>query len=400
MARVFTCGFEENNTGSDMWQSLGTTQSIGTTNARSGTYAARCNGTSAAAFFQCEPWINALTSGTVFQRGYIRVVTNPTADAGVMGFRSNTDAKACQAGLSSATGKLFLQNNITSTSVNAASALSANTWYRLELKIVLSDTVGSAELKYFLGDSTTATETLNINSEDTLPVNIFRAWWGVTTTNNTHDLYFDDVCVNDATGAFQNDYPGPGKTAFVEPASDVAVQWSDETSGAATFANINNLPGANDDTSYNKEATTLNHVDQFGISTMPAEVTSDATMHVIQSFARCGSNQTTTCRMKLRIWDDAASTTDSTEFNVALNGWCGIGSNPTKVQPSTVDLTGKSKSAVQTFNLGYINTTDSTALERRVSEMWANIEWLETPASPSNLGDYAGEFKILRPTYW
>jgi hypothetical protein len=57
--------------------------------------------------------------------------------------------------------------------------------------------------------------------------------------------------------------------------------------------------------------------------------------------------------------------------------------------PAVVDLTGKTKAQTQNYNIGYINTTDTASLERRVSEMFANVEWLETPAPVGGLkGNY------------
>jgi len=98
--------------------------------------------------------------------------------------------------------------------------------------------------------------------------------------------------------------------------------------------------------------------------------------------------------MKWRAWDEAGSSTDSGEFDVSVNGFIGFGSNPKMTYNLPLDLTGKSKSNAQSYNIGYINTTDTASLARRVSEMWVNVEWLEATGSQPNRGLTGGMFEM------
>jgi hypothetical protein len=47
-----------------------------------------------------------------------------------------------------------------------------------------------------------------------------------------------------------------------------------------------------------------------------------------------------------------------------------------------LDLGTRTKANVQDFDIGYDNITDDATRDRRVSALWANVEWIEASVNP------------------
>jgi hypothetical protein len=368
--RILTLGAEVNDavgasTEMNMWNS-GT--SIVTTPVYSGTYAVRAQRpTPGSAQFR-RNLAAADTAGTYCTRFRLRRASTPSADSIVHQVLSSGSVAAWHATVSTA-NVLTLVNDNDSSSITGPT-LTVDTWYRVESCVLLGDGTGTLELKL------DGTSQGTLSSKDTLPTDVTYFYFGIYNAVTTADFYFDDIAINDETGSFQTSWPGDGKIAYVEPASDVANAWEDETSGASTYANINELPGTPDDaTSYNGEAVTLNSVDRFGISTLPAEIPANATMILMDLNARYGGTQTGAARARYKIWNEGGTLTDGPDFNCTVNGW----RIATSAEHQVYDLTGKTKANVEAFNVGYENHTDLATRDRRVTALWANVEWIEAP---------------------
>ena len=397
MARLFTSGAEENNVvnAGPVWTATSGTISAETSPVYSGTYSYRTQRTSGGTSILRWNLASSVTSGTYYIRARIRRAGTPSSTINIIEVRDSTGA----------TNGWYLELNtsnvLTLYSQDASSitgpTMALDTWYRIEIEAVISDTVGTLDFR--VNGSSQGT----LANEDTLPTNIQQFRFGCLSTVTAADLYWDDIAINDATGSFSNSWPGDFKTAMVVPASDASVTWEDETAGAATYANINSLPAAVDDVNYNVEAVNLSSVDRFGISTIPAEVPSSATMSLLHVMARIGSNQTSTASGNIRVWDEGGSSTDGDTFNCNLNGWKTATSSDAAARYGyPANVSAKTKANVQSYNIGYINTTDVATRERRISEMWVNLEWIESGETPpvAAFGDYAGQFRIIRPTLW
>jgi len=378
MARIFTSGAEENNTTNNgpVWTATSGTPSVVTSPVYSGTYAYRAlRSTSGTTIFQ-RNLTSAVTSGTYYVRFRFRIASLPASNCDIHQVRSGASADAWTV-ICSTGGEITLVN-VADAGTITGPTLSTDTWYRIETAVAISDTVGTLELKV------DGTSYGTISSKDTLPTNIQQFQFGVL-TSTTADFYIDDIAINDDSGSFQNDYPGNFKVALVVPGSDVTNDWEDETSGSSTFDNIDNIVAGVDDANYNEEAATLNSVDRFGITTIPAEVTSDATMSLFHVAARIGSNQTSAASGNLRVWDEGGSSSDGDTFSCNSNGWKAAN---TAGGNYPVSLSGKTKANVQDYDVGYINVTDTSTRPRRVSELWVNIEWIEAVGGASITGDY------------
>jgi len=399
MARIFTCGFEENDLLNTMWSgTFNTAPTIQTTTVHSGTYAlTKVTGTQGEVFRQLG---TALTSGNIYSRFYFRMAGLPTFTR-TMHVVTNTSAvDTYRLRVTATTGVMTLVNAVTSTTINGPT-LTTGVWYRIEVRHLISDTVGQIEVRVWSLSGTTETEMSGSpfgdgnftggdgTDADTLNTNVSRWTYGAVDGSWGADIFFDDIALQDDSGATFTTYPiGAGKIALIEPASNVSITWEDDDAvSAATFANINELPGAPVDTAYNLETVTLNSIDQFGVTGLPAEVPSDADMILVDLYARVGSDQPAAATARFKIWDETTTLTTGPNIDCGVNGWrigtvsAAGGTNEHQV----FSLGTRSKANVDAFNIGYENLTDLATRDRRVSTLWANVEWIEGGAAGASV---------------
>jgi len=374
MGRLFTCGFEENDLTATMWTAhTGTAGAIVTDQAHSGTYAFKPATGDANTVLQRNLSASVLSGDTWF-RFYFRTSTGTAANQYIFVVRENGTGTNRARIILLSTEKLRIQNVGTGTTADTTDALALDTWYRIEVRIRVHATAGQIELRYFLGDSTTAIETISTADgalSDFFDVQIGKP--GGDAGDRTNTLWFDDVAINSDGGTFQNSWPGPGSIALIEPASDTSITWEDDDlAAAATFANINELPGTPGDTAYNAEVVTLNSIDRFGVSGLPAGVPADADMVLLDAYARVGSTQTASTDGTLIVWDEGGTPTSGPTIEFGVSGWKILETNEHQVY----DLGSRTKANVDAFSLGYENTTDVATRVRRVSTLWANVEWI------------------------
>jgi hypothetical protein len=367
--RLFTCGIEENNltASSVMWTGQSGSPTISTTTVRSGTYAARLLGSASKPYLQRNLSAN-MTSGTLYTRFYYRFPTLPAVNVQIA---QSVDSGGANAGWTVTlltTGVLRLTNNVTATT-DDGSTLSVNTWYRLEVRQLLSNTVGELELRL------DGVSDASITGEDTLPTNILAVTFGngfVGGNNHSHDQFYDDMALNNDSGSFQTSWPGDGKIVYVEGAADDAVTWT--ALGAGTrFSEVDELPGSPDDaTSYNADSGTTNE-DRLGHGGLPAEVDTGDTMVLIDAYARVSAGAASQT-MRLLIWDEGGSQTTGPSIALGNGTWAML----TTAQHLVVTLSGKTKANADSYDLGYEGLTGAS--EKRISTLWANVEYQEAAA--------------------
>ena len=396
MARLFTCGFEENNAAETMWSTLGGASPIQSTTVRSGVYAAQF--TNGGTVNVRRNLSASVTSGTYYVRAYVRVTATPAGARGMFSSGQNANANGFQVRLSN-TRAVLIRNQVTPTEVTGP-VLALNTWYRIEVRHLISDTVGQVECRVFEVSGTTETEVAgspfgignftggNGTNEDTLPTNIQTFFFGdIQTGGGSYPGQMDDIAINNATGSFQTSWPGAGKIALAEPGGETAMGWEDETAGASLYTNVNDLPGTPDDANYNKEDDTDAQIDQMILATLPAEIPADADMILMDLYARVGSTQVAATTGRLKIWDEASVLTNGPNVDFAINGWRILSVGPTN-EHQVFDLGTRTKANVQDFDIGYENITNVATRARRVSALWANVEWIE--AAPGGGATWPG----------
>jgi hypothetical protein len=262
-------------------------------------------------------------------------------------------------------------------------ALAPSTTYRIDIRLLLSDTVGELEARvYSDGNPGTLLDTILVTGTDTLNTNLRRFRIGnLNGYNFGGTMYMDDIAWNDSSGTFQNTYPiGPGRVSLVNPGSNNTVTWTINGSCSTNYDCVDQLPKATavDDTTFN--STTTVQTDRFNLATLPSEIPSDATMILLVPYMRMGGTSSTgTNTARYAVWDDGGSKSSGTTAAFCdQNGWSQVTATPSNTLP--IDLSGKSKSAVASYNIGYEPV--SLAQSCKVSALYANIEWVEAPSTP------------------
>ncbi len=386
MARLLTCGFEENDTTwtTTMWTGEAGTDSYDNTAGlvHSGVYSYKFNPTSSTANVY-RGLAAYKTDGGLFARIYFKFTTRPNANCNIIAFQNSSSVMVLSVRFNSANNKLTVYNALSTTAVDSTEVIAADTWYRLEVRYLLSDTVGQFEARLYTGDNletTTAIDTWGIGNftggngtdEDTLNTNVSRIYIGAITTTSTCVGYIDDVALNDETGTFQTSWCGPGKICLLTPSGDTAVAWTKAgTPEATNWQGVDDVPGVpNDATDYNTDAQATNE-DKLAITNMPAEVASGDTIVLLDVYGRVGSDSTSgTPALKFELWDEAAAKTAGPVVSCDVAGWriCAT------TEHYVYDATGKTKANIDSFSAGYIGNS-ADAKNKYISALWVNVEW-------------------------
>lgn len=203
------------------------------------------------AWFEAQPLgaATALTSGrTYYTRVYMRFAAFPSTSAQVLGFSDTNDfvkvvvtsAGALQLFRSSGDGGGDVQVG------SDSSALSLDTWYRIEVSFNCVTGTGNDDSAELLVDGTSVASGSGFNANATLgtPFLIEIGWQNIGGLGANKVMYVDDFAFNDDQGSSQNTWPGEGKVVSLIPISD--NQRGSWTGGAGGTTNlydaINNFP--------------------------------------------------------------------------------------------------------------------------------------------------------------
>jgi hypothetical protein len=381
MGRLFTCGFEEGSNGtSTMWTTRSTGSTLTTT------------GTPHSGLYHCEVQTNNLgvtknlgsdhTGGTFYTRFYWKPATLPTSGTNtpICQITSGGGAAAVIVYHVRADNTLLLYQGVApNNSIATTATVTAGTYYRIELELVMSNTTGTLTLRLYQGDSTTVMTggDKSITGIDTIPSNI-RIWgFPNLAVDNGQLWYYDDIAINkvDASGV-QDSWAGPGKIALQIGNADVTTGWTPGT-GTTHFTLLDDVPGTpTDDTASDYIfSATATSIDWLGLPGLPAEVPTGAALVLAAVNARHrGVAVTPTIRLKFY---DGATIFNGTYITTATTYASSAAQLTTVTMQLTVNLAGKTKADATTFRHG-VELGDS--LEARVSCMWTDVEWLPAAA--------------------
>jgi hypothetical protein len=261
MARLVTVGFEsgslvaEGFTASNTYIAAATGASV-----RTGTYALH-------AFppMSVSAWANLsyAASSLVFLRFYFRIAAIPpaTSQRTVAYILSVGDGMWINAKVED-TGKMALYRNDSEFLVRTTGVVTPGVWTKIEMKVQFSTTAAIHEMKA-LG------ETLLHTGADTTTANSYALWVGLgpASVSPPSDVWWDDLAINDATGAAQNTYPGEGKILLLKPTSDNSLGSWKTGNGLTTnlWAACDNTPpiGASTETATSNIAHSANLVSTY-----------------------------------------------------------------------------------------------------------------------------------------
>jgi hypothetical protein len=376
--RLRATGLETNNFTQTEWSATsGAGLSIQTGTVHSGTYAIRINQTSSTSYGRLD-FANQ-TSGTIFVRAFFRFTTRPNVNVGLMQLSSGGSGNSINYVNSGATWQIQSVGGAIST---GTTALSTGQWYRFELSVLVSDTVGTVEGRLYSDMDTTPLETLGpLTGQDTLPSTLTQIYIGAWSASNTSDFYIDDIIINNSSGAAPfNTWAGGTKLALLKPASNDTVTWTKtgaNCSGTTNADCVDDEPGTPDDASGYTASSTANNEDRLNVASLPAEIPSDADMISLTVYDRWDGNGTTGTRQgRHLIWDESGAQTNGpthSRCDVAAGTW----SVASSAQITAFGLGARTKANVGAFDLGY---EPLNSAECRVTAIWGNVEWKPAPA--------------------
>lgn len=406
MARVWSTGFElGSSTALVEWDTTTGSPSVVTNIVRSGTYALRCNPTSATSFIAHQTHASS-TVLHAFLRVYLNIQTLPNVDTTILSWNNTNSASGPYEGIQLKTDGTLQFRNSAAASGSVSSALSSNTWHRIEYDFV--DNPGGAStgvLKgYVDGVLFTTVTGLNMNGGMWVTVGPIVA--------TTCDLYFDDFAFNDNSGSFQNNLPGEGKIIHLHP--DSAGDNAGFVQGAGGTNNWDRVSEVTPDdlTTYNNR-TSGTPIDDHNLG--PSGLDASAQINVVAVGNRVGSDSTTSTGRTLvtRLKSQANGTvTSGSSVAVNVNGFTTHGAAVPKlykVTSYTDPQAGGQWNNVLLDNaqIGYQADTSSTN-SVRVSTSWLLVDF--TPGvysipskethpgkGPSNIGRFAQTYADRTP---
>lgn len=251
MAVVRFTGFELGAVIDEIVDASSGTFSIQNSTVRTGDYALRCNPTTSAVghvTFSSLDGAGANSSAgfsksTLWVRVYFRYATKPGSGSEPIAAIFNGTTSLSQIRITSA-GNLQLWDSPNNAQVgsNSSTALSANTWYMVELKMTNSTAGGNWELWINGTQEIAAAPT----SHSALELDLVRIGKNVSLSNQTVDFFYDDLVVDDASR------PGQGAVYRLDPDANGNYTAFAAGTGSGGYQEVDDYPAAGNDgdTSY------------------------------------------------------------------------------------------------------------------------------------------------------
>jgi hypothetical protein len=383
MARVFQDGFELNSTTPNIsnWSTIGSGTTISSTTVRSGNYSGRISSlTSGSAKGFLKKWLASAGNGPYFGRAYIYIVTYPSAANTIMYFSASStfgSSVRCSIKLNS-NGTLTLHDNTGAQIGSASPVLSTGKWYLVELKTDTNQPPGSRIIEGRLNKIVFASSNNSSHSQSFA----FAVGGNLLLEAQTQgEWFFDDVAVNDASGSYQNSYPGSGKIIHLLPnASGDSNTFSTQVGGTAGSSNnytrVNEVP-PNDATSYNG-SNMLNEEDSFNCQN--SGIGSSDIVNVVAVGARFRNNVADTITaIRFRLKKETGGTViESADIVPNTTSWNTNGTSEPRNFPiiTYTDPDGSpwTQSTLDSIQIGYkivlggVNRID-------VTNIWASVDY-------------------------
>lgn len=384
--RAFSSGFElQSVTAAVEWTTANGTPVINTTTRRGG--AASLEISSLASTTQKRlgyQFKSANTNGPLFARAYINVSAAPSAENRVISFRDSGETDRVYITLDS--GRLLRLYDEDGVIGSASSALTLNTWYRVELKISAWDELTPIDtIEAKLDGTNIATSATRNLTNGVTQIVVGGNLAGEAQT--TGAWYFDDVAVNEDVGSSQNSYPGAGTIAHLRPNVDGdTVTWTN------TYTNMDEVT-PNDATDA-VTSSTVNQIEEANLfDPDTVGIRPGDTVNVLQVGSRFRSSSATNSTATVRI-KSASNGTLLESSAIATNGTTWF-TNATAA-PQTYPLSSYTKpeggvwtsSDLNTAQIGAKLTVDGGTNTYQISTLWLLVEYVPTSNPPLNQTQY------------
>lgn len=387
-ARLDTHGFELNSVTANMeFEDVQGSPTISSTTVRSGTYAGRISSlVSLTRQGFCTQFVATAASGPYYFRAYFRYATAPSANNTILAGTVTASVSGTQAWAIklSSTGTLTLFNAATQVG-SASSALTANTWYRVEVQFDATPAAGSQILNARLNDVQFAGAS-NLTITNTTIMGFVVGGNLNAEAQTTGDWFFDDLAVN------YGDWVGDGKVIVLRPnAAGDSTQWT-LGAGTANWQAVSETPP--DDITTYVYSVTANNIDhyKFGASGMGA-LDKVNVVDINARFSQSVADTTMTFRMELEKTASSTVGFNAPYINPNSTTWrTNATANPMlPIMTSYFDPTGSAwlQSTIDTLQAGQQLQVASGTHRIRITAVWVTVDY--TPAAPRG-GDFFALF--------
>src|SRR3990167_4599383 len=353
--RLWSCGFELNSLtpGVEISSIFAGSPTIVTSPVRSGTYALNCNTTSSGTGFRYQ---FSESETVIYVRFYIQLASAPDGETPLL------DLEVAPPNFTGVEDTILLDTDRTLRLRgigDKSSALSLNTWYRVELFYDIS-TPSSTVITGRLNGVQFSTQTYSHGTATYVNQIVL----GLLAPDVICQAYFDDIAIN------ITDWPGSGRIVHLKTISSTTYEWTHDDN---TGADVNNYTEINevipdDATSYLKtDIQTLE--DQFTVEDLPvdAEIINLASIGV--RYRGEGASENTSFSVGL---ETSESFNGSDIITPASTTWITNANIVPRNYPYTVY--GETVSSINGANL-YLDSLLADTNKVNVSTLWLLVDY-------------------------
>lgn len=283
MARLWTAGNElQSGAAFEFLSTITNGPAVETTIKRSGNAAWRISNAAAIEGFRQQ---HTAAQGLFYFRFYIYIVALPAATRVIGGSRATGTNKAVFRMTTG--GALQLYNVEDSAQVGSnSSALSLNTWYRIEMSYD-STTLSATAVDGRIDGVSFASGTIDITTNP----NSFGCF--IEAADATLDYVVDDLAINDSSGSFENTWPGEGEVIVQFPnGNGDNSQWTgSDADSTDNYLLVDEFPP--DDAATYVQSNTSGQIDDYNLEPTPAAMDSTDVINVVHVGVRAAVSDAT-----------------------------------------------------------------------------------------------------------
>lgn len=385
--RIFSSGFElQSVTTGVEWSTIASTPAISTSTYRSGAASANItslsSGTGKAVANQFKA---SNTNGPFWFRTYFRVATAPSAANRFITLSNTSNGTIVYITIDNS--RILRLNDEDGQIGSASSALSADTWYRIEIKFDASG-AGANDVVEARIDGTEFAASSTRDLSTGIAILGLGGNLGAE-AQTTGSWFFDDVAINQDAGSIQGDYPGAGSIVHMQVDSDGSdTAWT--ASGCTNdYECVDEVTP--DDATTILTSTTLDQLESLNLeSASNAGISSGDTITLVSAGVRMSNSGTSTQSLSVRLKDSTANYIESAHIIGPNTTWFTNASAVPRDYPITaytrpLTSTSWTASALDSAQVGMRVNVDSTN-NLRVSTIWLLVEYV--PSTSYTLSNY------------
>lgn len=179
----------------------------------------------------------------LFFRFFIKLY-HSTASHNILKVTDSSNSTVFNMQVSSESTKFIAKFMNGSTNIITSEDISTNTWFKLDFHIDLPSNLIEVKINDKIIGSYNGTLT------GTNMTKVVFGFYDSVTNATVRDLYFDDIAINDTTGAFNNSWCGNGSIVALQPIENGSLMEFTPLSGS-NYENVDEITAPDGDTTYN-----------------------------------------------------------------------------------------------------------------------------------------------------